>query len=322
MSSIEWTDRTWNPTVGCSRVSPGCEHCYAEGVAHRGMQEAHRGLTILSNSGPRWNGIVRLLADRLEAPLRWRKPCRVFVDSMSDLFHEQIPFEYIAAVFAVMAASPRHTFQVLTKRPHRMLDFFQSFPGLPGRGIGRPDLGPGTSYASEFVQERVAAAPETEWPLPNVWLGVSIEDQQRSGERLLPLIMCPAKTRFVSVEPMLGPVELGLAGTLPGAMTGGAYVMVHQMIHWVICGGESGAKAREFNIAWARELRDECAFSDVAFFLKQMGARPVAWNPDSEGEAEPVSQRLTLDDGKGGKMGEWPKDLQVRQWPESHEVHG
>lgn len=302
MSSIEWTDQTWNPTVGCSRVSPGCEHCYAEGVAHRAMQDAHRGLTVLGESGPRWTGEVRLLPDRLETPMKWKSPRRVFVDSMSDLFHEQVPFEYIAKVYAIMQLSQQHTFQVLTKRPERALSFYEWMDTPDGR---------------KAWLQAVISAPDGEheswsrkWPFRNVWLGVSIEDQRRSEERLLPLMQCPAAVRFVSVEPMLEPVVLGLAGTLPGNVTGGAYVMAHQMIDWVICGGESGARARSFDIAWARALRDECAAVGVAFFLKQLGAHPI----DSEGRV--VAREIPIGDRKGGKMAEWPEDLRVRQWPE------
>lgn len=346
MSSIQWTDRTWNPTLGCSRVSPGCEHCYAEGVAHRGMQEAHRGLTVLGKNGPRWNGKIRQLPDRLETPLRWKTPQRVFVDSMSDLFHEGVPFEYIDRVFATMAISGHvrrcrrrgdcdhegfdcestglppvlipHTFQVLTKRTWRAAEYLNG-PDVADR-IRQ------AAYETPGLHMESGTMDNMPWPLHNVWMGTSIEDQKRSDERLTALVMCPATIRFLSVEPMLGPVELGLAGKVDGnvARVYGAsssvlrFSRVHQTINWVICGGESGGKARGFNIAWARALRDECAAFGVPFFLKQLGAKPLISRLGLDGE--PLQERLVLESGKGDKMHEWPEDLRLRQWPEE-EAH-
>lgn len=218
MSKIEWCDVVWNPTVGCSRVSSGCEHCFAQSFAHRGLSERHRGLTVMGSKGPRWTGEVRLVPEALGTPLRWRKPRRVFVNSMSDLFHESLPFETIAAVFGVMAASTQHTFQVLTKRPARMLEFFEwlggavRFLAFPPPPIDKlacladDALTPHMSHADlsrAFAPGRGAKT----WPLPNVWLGVSVEDQATADERIPPLLECPAAVRWVSYEPALGPVD-------------------------------------------------------------------------------------------------------------------
>lgn len=234
MSAIEWTDATWNPTVGCSRVSPGCDGCYAIGVAHRAMQPAHEGLTIRRpGERPDWTGEVRCLPDRLDVPLRWRKPRRVFVDSMSDLFHASVPEVFIGQVFETMAVTQQHTYQVLTKRPQRMYDVMSA------------------------AFERVGVS------LPNVWLGTSIESD-RYAFRADYLRATPAAVRFLSLEPLLGPLpSLDLTG-----------------IDWVIVGGESGPGARPMHPAWVREIRDRCVEAGVALFFKQWGnwrPGPASW---------------------------------------------
>ena len=247
-TSIEWTrgddgskGETWNPTVGCSKVSPGCDHCYAVTVAQRGMQDAHRGLTADGD----WTGEVRLLPDRLDTPLHWRKPRRVFVDSMSDLFHPAVPVEFVEEVWATMAGAPQHTFQVLTKRPQRMADWF-SYGMRAGMVAG----------AAQQRQIPLPKIPMAEWwPLPNVWLGTSIESD-RYTFRADHLRATPAAVRFLSLEPLLGPLpSLNLDG-----------------IDWVIAGGESGPGARPMHPDWVRDLRDRCQAAGVAFFFKQWGA--------------------------------------------------
>ena len=210
MTSIEWTDRTWNPTRGCSVVSPGCHNCYAMKQAHRfsGKGGAYEGLTKLTSSGPRWSGAMRLVPEMLDVPLRRKKPTTWFVNSMSDLFHEGLTDEEVAAVFGVMAACPQHTFQVLTKRAERMrawfdwLDDMCSVSGDPPRavtcGIVAANHGADVDYGG------LSHA----WPIPNVLLGVSVEDQRRADERVPLLLQTPAALRFLSVEPLLGPVVL------------------------------------------------------------------------------------------------------------------
>jgi protein gp37 len=230
-SKIEWTDATWNPVRGCTKISPGCKHCYAETFAER-----WRGIP----GHPYEQGFdLRLVPEKLAEPLRWKKPRRVFVNSMSDLFHDDVPFEYIAAVFGIMAACPQHTFQVLTKRPGRMREWFKWANCQRGRGarcLCRQE-------AAHLVRG-VAwdfADPRGVWPLPNVWLGVSVEDRKYGLPRIDDLRATPAALRFLSVEPLLEDL-----GTLD--LTG---------IDWVIVGGESGHGARPLRPEWVRSIRDQ-----------------------------------------------------------------
>lgn len=231
-SSIEWTEATWNPVTGCSKVSPGCAHCYAERLSLR-----------FGHSKKPWTPEnaaenVVLHPDRLEMPLRWRKPRRVFVNSMSDLFHELVPTEFIDRVFATMVRAPQHTFQILTKRPERMRDYMGELALTPHEmnlmEIGLPD-----------------------WPPKNVWLGTSAENQRWYDARILPLLDTVAAVRFVSLEPLLGPIGLG--------------TLIQP--DWVIVGGESGPDARPFDPDWARTVRDQCVSYGIPFFFKQHGGR-------------------------------------------------
>lgn len=306
-TAIEWTDAVWNPVVGCSRVSEGCRNCYAERFAHRGMSEQHRGLTQLSSRGPQWTGEVRFLPEKLGEPLRWKKPRRVFVNSMSDLFHDKLSNEEIAAVFGVMAACPEHTFQVLTKRPRRMLEWFGSMAKLTEAAaicacIARDAIGP--LHVSKAVAfDRVQYGSAGQWPLPNVWLGVSAEDQRAADERIPLLLQAPAAVRFVSAEPLLGPIDFGLNLGLrlaDGEMWSGSL----PLLDWVIVGGETGPGARECDMAWVRSIVRQCRAHDVACFVKQLGAKPVGWARNGR---PPVL---------GGQLETWPEDLQVRQFPE------
>lgn len=275
-TSIEWTDETWNPAVGCERVSPGCDNCYAVRVAARQMQPAHEGLTVDGE----WTGEVRLLPERLEEPLRWRHPRRVFVGSMTDLFHPSVPANYIADVFAVMVAAGQHTFQLLTKRPQRMATILRS-PAF-----------------YERVQDLVRHEHHTHmfagWPYPSIWLGTSIENQRYADLRIPHLLAAPAARRFLSVEPLLGPVDLSRylvtdeqahhalwAGILADPPT-------NPKIDWVIVGGESGPGARPMHPQWVRDLRDQCVAAGVPFFFKQWGE----WRP---GPAGPWTHRVELD---------------------------
>lgn len=274
MTSIEWTDVTWNPVTGCSKVSPGCAHCYAERVTHRFNRDA------LPWTPANAAVNVVLHPERLDAPLHWRKPRRVFVNSMSDLFHENVPDEFIARVFAVMALSPWHTYQVLTKRPELMHAYMTDF-ALRVNAHGWPE---GVPMAPRFRANGLPNA--VDWPLPNVWLGVSVENQHWADERIPLLLQTPAAVRFVSCEPLLGPVDLSrwMGCNDPGCCT--------PWLDWVIVGGESGPKARPMDLAWARSLRDQCRAASVPFFMKQLGgARP------------------------GASLEALPDDLRVREWP-------
>ena len=328
MTKIEWCDVVWNPVVGCSRVSAGCEICYAERVAHRGMSPQHRGLTVLGKHGPRWNGTVRFLPDRLGDPLRWRKPRRVFVNSMSDLFHEKLTNEQIAAVFGVMAACPQHTFQILTKRAARMREWF-AFMGAdaPGRVANAEVRGCSLAAARVFGTSVAALHPvvrgEVPWPLPNVWLGVSAEDQAAADARIPQLLDTPAAIRWVSYEPALGPVDFtrwlhdSTCLELPFCI---CTEPREAHLDWIVVGGESGAGARPFDIGWARAVVGQCAGADVPCFVKQLGA-----DPGRNGPVTSVTSRVLpgsswwpvrLVDRKGGDMNEWPADLRIREFPE------
>jgi len=306
-SSIEWTDVTWNPVRGCARVSAGCENCYAERVAYRFGQKPgspYEGLTTLGKHGPRWAGRARFVPNMLDEPLRWRRPRRVFVNSMSDLFHDDVTDEQIAQVFTVMAISGRHTFQILTKRPARMLRWFE--------------------WASEHYV-LATLEPRKLWPPPNVWLGVSCEDQDAARKRIPLLRRCPAAVHFVSLEPLLGPIDLDdrWLEWLPTGPDENDEPHLRPPLRWVIVGGESGPGARPCNIDWVRTIVKQCGEAGVACFVKQLGATAVQAPRDATGRVvtspggdpwppTPLSTRAR----KGGDPSEWPADLRVRQFPE------
>lgn len=269
-TSIEWTDETWNPVRGCSRVSAGCDHCYAMGQARRFDHPGgpYEGLTRSGTRGVDWSGRVRLVPQVLKAPFRWRKPRRVFVNSMSDLFHTMVPDLFIDRVFAVMMIADRHHFQVLTKRPDRMLSYVRDLDWSAG---GHP------SYGNAAVARSMYLAGHVELPLPNVWLGVSCEDQATADERIPLLLQTPAAVRFVSCEPLLGPIDLSRYLFASGADGEPAPRNEPPLpcLHWVIVGGESGPKARPMHPDWARSLRDQCVAAGVPFLFKQWGE----WGP-------------------------------------------
>jgi len=259
-TAIEWTDRTWNPLTGCTKVSPGCDHCYAKTMHER-------------FNGPGSFDTVTLHPERLRQPSSWRKPSMVFVNSMSDLFHQDVPDEYIADVFAAMALAPQHTFQLLTKRHARMRSLLSSarWPELLTRD---PNVWP-----SDLDPER---------PLDNVWLGVSVENQQWADIRIPALLDTPAAIRFLSCEPLLGPIDLTqvLHDYEPGSQhpwlrdSFGRESMLRfrDILHWVIVGGESGRGARPMEVEWARALRDQCQAAGVPFLFKQWGEYgPMGW---------------------------------------------
>jgi protein gp37 len=228
-SRIEWTEQTWNPIVGCTKISAGCKHCYAEVMAKR--------LKAMGTPGYERGFALRLIPERLGDPVRRKKPTIYFVNSMSDLFHERVPAEYIDQVFAVIAQTPQHSYQILTKRADRLASYFAT-----------------------------RTAPD------NVWLGVSVENRKHGVPRIDHLRRVPAKIRFLSVEPLLEDVgELNLEG-----------------IHWVIVGGESGAKARPMKPEWADAVRIQCEAQDVAFFFKQWGG----WGADGKRRAKAKNGRL------------------------------
>ena len=263
-TNIEWTEATWNPITGCSRVSEGCVNCYAERLA-AGRLQHHPSRQGLTENG-RWNGLVNFNDQWLGQPLRWRTPRRIFVCAHSDLFHPNIPSSWINAVFAVMLFSPQHTFQVLTKRPERMRLYLD---GLAENWFDR-------LYPSTRIKLARCGIGEEAWehargnlylPLPNVWFGTSVENQPTANQRLPELIQCStnAEVLWVSIEPLLGPVDMLTA-------TGS----ILRQVDWVVVGGESGPGYRPMDLEWARDLRDECAYLDIPFFMKQTaGKKPI-----------------------------------------------
>lgn len=261
-SSIEWTEATWNPVTGCTRASPGCDNCYAVTMTRRLAAMGQGKYKGLVNPGKgHFNGVVKTHNAALDVPLRRKKPTVYFVNSMSDLFHKDVPFSFVDKVFAVMALSPQHTFQVLTKRPERMAEYVTGQGGIYNVE-GRIQAGM-FAHASEF--------PAWAWPPPNVWLGTSVEDQERADERIPHLLRCPAAIRFLSCEPLLGPVTVFDVNRSHGVVASGLWPW--DLIHWVIAGGEFGARFRPVHADWIRSLRDQCIATGVPFFFKQWGGR-------------------------------------------------
>ena len=286
---IEWTDATWNPIRGCTRVSEGCRNCYAEIMAARfsdpgqwGHGLARRVTLPDGTTDHRWTGKLQLIDAQLDLPLRWPRPRRIFVNSTSDLFHESVPDEWIDRVFAVMALAPQHTFQVLTKRLERMREYVAKHDcSKPGDRI--TDL---AFSMNRRVRGYRGSGGSAHWPFFNVWLGTSVEDQATADTRIPHLLATPAAIRFISAEPLLGPVDItkwlhdSTCNDWPGTCICSDPREDH--INWVIAGGESGPGAR----VWpgledaARSLRDQCRSAGVAFFMKQMaGARKSAKPP-------------------------------------------
>ena len=355
-TSIEWTEKTWNPLRGCSPVSPGCKNCYAEliaarfsgpgqpfeGFAHWRAKNptratlpfiAHEDLKLWApgEREPAWTGKTALIPSKLTEPLTWSAPTHVFVNSMSDLFHEGFTFAEIATVFSIMAIG-RHTYQVLTKRIDRALEFLDwmdkhdeplgklgDFYGLTVSPMRMPDEVYDDDHTN--ADDDLEAIYAADWPLENVWLGVSVENQRFCDERVPVLLKCPAAKRFVSYEPALELVtftphldsrfdcaECGpkVAADEDGCCTAcGADCKPFYGLDWVIVGGESGPGARAFNIEWARSVVRECKHSSTSVFVKQLGQAPYGAYPGA----------IRLRDKKGGDIEEWPEDLRVRELP-------
>lgn len=312
-TNIEWTDWTYNPVRGCSRISPGCENCYAERQARRFDQPgfwAH-GLTVIRGGRPGWSGKIDLATDVLDAPLRKRIGRRAFVCSGADLFHERVPFEYLAAVYGVMGTASQHTFQVLTKRIERAREFYAWLRDR-AKESSEPPMEVCLRHAvalSDHRALRQRPGREMPWPPRNVGVGVSVEDQARADSRIQVLRECDAAWRFLSCEPLLERVTLDLRG-----------------LDWVIVGGESGQRARPCALEWIGEVVDACRAAQVACFVKQLGAFVVSEERASDTVADARSLcgdekndrwlwRAGLADVKGGDPYEWPDDLRVRMQP-------
>ena len=272
-SNIEWTGHTWNPLAGCTVLTPGCKRCYAMKMAARLAamgQELYAGLTEPSKAGPVWTGVMRQAPEYvLLAPLKRKVPTTYFVNSMSDLFHENVPDEWIDAVFAVMALCLQHTFQILTKRADRMALY-----------CAHATIRDRLSAAMWKLSNRRTDHIHGGYPLRNVWLGVSTERQQEADQRIPWLLKTPAAIRFISAEPLLGPLrldrlireEFGKAfvdDALTGFISNGHGGTYHAKLDWVIAGAESGHGARDCEIEWVRALKDQCVSAVVPFFWKQ-----------------------------------------------------
>ncbi|NTF32339.1 DUF5131 family protein [Rhizobium skierniewicense] len=316
-TSIEWTDATWNPITGCSVVSPGCTNCYAMKLAGTRLKHipSRKGLTVQSNAGPVWNGQVRFNEEFLLQPLSWKKPRMIFVCAHGDLFAEGVPDEWIDKVFAVMALAPQHTFQVLTKRAQRMRDYLVGDKNASNDDPHQPHqrildaayglIGNADRFSPIALHLRsMCEASEPPLPLPNVWLGVSVEDQPRADERIPFLSDTPAAVRWISAEPLLGGLDLERVLFRRKYYESGAHHYVDvlrggfwspkpfyrasqdgeqkefftnhsdikdKLIDWVVAGGESGPGARPMHPAWPRSLRDQCEAAGVPFFFKQWG---------------------------------------------------
>jgi protein gp37 len=254
-TKIAWTEATWNPVVGCTKVSPGCTSCYAEAMCRRFWQQWDR-------EPPPNHFRVKLHPERLEEPLKWKSPKRVFVCSMSDFFHAEIPLEFQARAYSVMRRCPQHSFQILTKRPDVMA-----------------------------MEEAACGLPKLE----NVWYGITAENQEWYDKRLFPLVQVRTITPvlFLSLEPLLGPINLGLFGTMPKDVTGGPYLQGYNIVQWVIIGCESGPNRRPMELEWAIDLVYQCREAQVPVFVKQISINgKVSHNPT-----------------------EWPEELRVREYP-------
>lgn len=321
-SEIEWTDASWNPTRGCTKISPGCKHCYAETFAERfrGACQTHpdpdhkptkgekrRHLPVLDERGqpvphPYFEGFdPRLAPDQLDLPLGWREGRKIFVDSMSDLFMQEVPFEYIDKVFARMLLTPQHTYQTLTKRARRMVEYFESHGLYKRIRDAAQDV---RNMDPRFCQ--VGISDPCRFPARWIWWGVSVEDRKYGLPRIERLRRVPAAVRFLSIEPLLedlGPIDL----------TG---------IHWVIVGGESGQRGRVCELSWIRNVIGQAKAAGVPVFVKQLGARASDEKNGIAGARLRVPKeaaaliKVRLKHTKGADQDEWPEGLRVQQFPE------
>ncbi|MFN3200065.1 MAG: DUF5131 family protein [Bradymonadia bacterium] len=345
-TKIQWSDRTWNCLIGCSKVSQGCKHCYAERQAPsvlrrlRTTAKSPRGLATvdayeqaldLSGETPRWSGCAVPMLHKLFEPLTWRKPQLVFVNSMSDVFHPSVPFEFISAMFGVMAAASHLTFQILTKHPERALEWHR---WVVNTNENYNPLLESVFWALQHEQRlsekfdcsmpmhrHKSADPDGPWPLPNVWIGVSVEDQITAEQRIPQLLKLPAHVRWVSFEPALEYVDFWPwiskdDSRLEWITTGGeggpkdlpSIPEDDPRLDWIVVGGESGSKARPFCLSWAASVIYQGQSHGVPVFVKQLGAHP----------AEIIAKGHKLKDCHGGDPREWPAGLNVRQFPKDY----
>ncbi|MBW4690046.1 MAG: phage Gp37/Gp68 family protein [Komarekiella atlantica HA4396-MV6] len=327
-TNIEWCDETINPIVGCSRLSEGCKHCYAATAAKSSRLQQFSQYQTVSE----WDGTVEFVKSQLIKPLHWRKPKKIFVCSMADLFHANVPFEWIDQVMAVVALCPQHTFQVLTKRPERALKYFRQ-PQLWVKWYEAAKEHLWGAIGENFgglinLQQYFIDQP---FPLPNLWLGTSTENQAMADKRIPILLQIPASLRFLSCEPLLEEITLsryhnngigylghkikcpncGVTGINPPDkyyqycwQCNSEMERKEPTISWIICGGESGPNSRPCHIEWIESIVIQCQESNTPVFVKQLGAN-----------AHHQGQRFKTRDKKGGEIEEFPEQLRIREFP-------
>jgi protein gp37 len=289
-TGIEWTDATWNPVRGCSRKDRGCLHCYAEVQAARiermdrgrGVavgEGSYDGLTKIVNGRPTWTGELRQVPDLLDQPLRWRRPRLIFANSMSDLFHANVPFDFVDQVFAIMALAPQHTFQVLTKRQDRMAEYLSAADLQERISLLADDM------AAKYRRQRAdeVAGGAVFWPMPHVWLGFSAHDQASFDNRWQDArkVAELGWLTWVSLEPLLGPVDLSEVLDAEWSREGwqsNQHALDMPLLSWVVVGGESGDLAEPMHPDWPGLLRDQCKAVGVPYLFKQWGE----WAPFEE----------------------------------------
>lgn len=362
-TGIQWTHvpgyrgSVWNPTTGCTRVSPGCDNCYAFALhdqRHVANREAAYGVVSrygadvrLKPAGARKEGaalpftqqydlpfstVQMLDDDRLTAPMRARNPRAYFVDSMADLFHEDVPDAFIDRVFMVMACSPQHIFMVLTKRPARMAAYVQGLGARFTDALAEFYVNDMANPAAIKPLTQHMARAASNWPLHNVWLGTSTEDQARANERIPHLLDTPAAVRFISYEPALGPVDV--TNYMPRTVRGYSVLRGIEQdmdadvegLDWVIVGGESGPRARPFDVDWAEDMAAQCDAFGVSVFVKQMGSKPYVDLLGGGGDGWRLGAhmgvgdryRVTLRHGHGGDPDEWAPEVRRREFPAGH----
>jgi len=294
MTTIAWTDETINPIVGCSRISAGCQNCYAASAAKSARLQQFPQYQKVAN----WNGTTEFVENQLHKPYQWKKSKRIFLGSMTDLFHENTPFSWLEEIMAMVEETPQHTYQILTKRPQRMIEFFDWYSALcSDESIG-----------------------DIKWRMPdNIWLGVSCENQAMADKRIPLLLEIPAKVRFLSCEPLLEPLDLSkflpiewseIAEDWIESWPGVGSYNVNDYPNWIIVGGESGTGARPCHVDWIRDIASQCQSAKVPVFVKQLGSNVIS-SPYIDG----VKSHYKLKDRKGADINEFPDDLRLQQFP-------
>ncbi|NEU84082.1 phage Gp37/Gp68 family protein [Nostoc sp. UIC 10630] len=303
-TNIQWCDETWNVIVGCSRVSgsPGCARCYAAKAAKSPRLQQFPQYQTVSN----WDGTVEFVKSQLIKPLSWKKPKRIFVCSMADLFHANVPDEWIHQVMAVVVLSPQHTFQILTKRPERMKEYFsQQSLWIKWYEAAKDFLWDAISEKFGGLINLQQYFIDQPFPLPNVWLGTSTENQLMANKRIPILLEIPAAVRFLSCEPLLEEIDLRQGGAIQKLISDSyEWELVNEDIQWIVVGGESGPNSRPCHMEWIESIVQQCQQSQTPVFVKQLGANAIF-----EG------QRFKTRDKKGGDIEEFPQELQVREFP-------